>query len=200
MQTVTFTMPADDLRAIHATAADDGTRFYLHGYHVTQDAGGWHITASDGYALLRIPLTEVTHSGVGDDPFNCIIPRLDKRLPKSAVEMQVIIQGDPILGRKVFICATSKTGKVVLLVKDAEEVIGKFPDCALIIPDASTLSPECPAKCGMNMALVSRVTDVLGKNGFPAFAKILWEPKGAATLVQVSARPDVTFVVMPGRW
>mgnify|MGYP001822996977 CR=1 FL=1 len=208
-QTITFTMPAADLRALHANVPVNDVRYYLAGYYLDTDAlGNFRLTASDGHAVIRIALDNVEHSGIGDarDFKGCIIPALGKQVPKSAHEVKVVVvKLDEAPGYSIQLSATTKTGKpVALAVTTTSEVDGKYPDIdfALRNLDKCNVENPLPAKFCINYELIARSTRHLNRDpDYPALARMAPTKDGGDPVrVEVQGRDDVLLAVMPARW
>lgn len=179
---------ANRYNALLANTGRDGVRYYLHGIFV--DTKHVCMVATDGYALLRVP---VTLDGDGETPDTRIYASTGKA-PKNGSVLIDLIEDTAEM--------RLKSGKVKKTIK-LDRIDGKFPDYRSVIPDnidPERDQPSLRGDCCFNPSLMSRTLEAL-EPGEIHQLQTFHADKGKGPIVcRVAKHKDLTLIVMPCRY
>lgn len=186
----TFTIDADTLRALFASAADEtDSRFYLRSVCLSNGK----LTATNGQMLFQVPAsvaTNVTNPLIAG-PVILRLPEKSISARADTVTVTVKLSTEEVLWEE-----HSKTGKLIRA-QGSYVIVAEYLDVDKVLPERWFDTPAKDETFAFNPGLFSRVTE-----HFPhdVFRLRFPHEAGKPYRMEFQGRPDWLLVVMPMVW
>ncbi len=180
-----FTLTRGQIRAMLTLAATKDVRFYLNGLHITQDARGTMIEATDGHALGVLRVDSIPQA-----PCSAILSR-DNLKPLAGTKKE---SGQVI---EFSIDNEFVTASVNGTVSTFRVVDGRFPDTLRVVPTNESLQINPIEVSQIDPELLVRFVECSRELGMKGGIAV--RPRGQSSALVSLGIDDFVGVVMPMR-